>query len=584
MTGRASIACAALCILAAASPCEALAGADQDSVERARESLKRRIEAAEALGVVSVRDAAPAAPPALRDGRLEAGDSPSAATAPCPTLEGLAAADAALAEHPLASLQRLRAAVLDPGAPARAEAEMALAEAYLALGFAEEAHAIAAAREGQGAAAIAGLALLAAGRPAEAARAADVARACADLHRLIAEAAAVLTGERDSLSSETGADLARLPPRLGRPIAEALAVHAIGAGGARAKAQALGPALVSSPSEIQSEAGAFIAAAALPDETAVGRLSEIAAAPGPLRAYALNELSARIGAQTPPEIVAAFEDDAAEALESGGGVAPLGALALALADRRARMGDVPGAAKALAVAHRHEPTRSAAASRFLHLLAPRIGSLAADDRLAALAAIAAEPALASRLLDPDAIRSAAGDLAELGATRSIARLQAEIAFPPVEASIIAATAALRAGDWASARAALEPHADDLRAAEMLARLSILSGDGEAELRHARGLGIAALADALWRQGDFSRLASLAGAGDAKASAEKILLAHLAAKRPPPRSLMKGRFEPGLAALFAAAPDPGNADPGALAGYSAKISQSLDYLKGAFASE
>lgn len=574
---------ALLAILAAVSPAAAAAQADAASLQRTRESLERQLEAAKSAGVVSARGAA--SKPALRDGAgegLSAGLAPSSGT--CLSLADLARTESALGDNPTAALDGLRAAVPDESGETRAIAELQLAKAYLALGFAEEARAIAAARQGAEAAGVAALALLAEGRSLEAASTAAQLGTCGELNRLVIEIAAALGGARRGLSPESQRAFSRLPPQLRRPIAEAMAVAAIADDEPHSR-------LGDSPSEERSgkepsEASRLLDAAADADaKSAAATLSEIGAWPGPHRAAALQALSARLDDGAPTGIDRAFDSDAEEAIASASGPAPVARLSLSLANRRAQRKDFAGAAKALSAAFSHEGTRVAALDQYRRIVSPLWKSKDPSDRLSALAIIAAEPQLATESLPAADIEAALRRAAQLGASQSASRLLSAASLSPEASGLLKAEAAYRAGDFAAARSFLEPSTDDRRAVELLRRLAVRSGDADAERRLLAKLGPDAATDFFWRTGDFRSAADspLASAVDRK-SAERLALAHLSLKRAPPAAVMTAASDARLAGLFAKPPKEGAPDAAAIGDFTGAVAQTIGYLQGALNDE
>lgn len=562
-----------LCALAAVSGAFA-SNSDREAVAKARESLRRQLDEAQAAGVITVRREPQAAAPALRD--LESRRAADVTPTACLTVEALQNASRMLEPDAQVALDALRSAVIENAGAKGSGPEIALARAYLVLGFAEEARAVALAREGAEAAGVAALALLAEGRPVEALEKSRPFRTCGGLYLLVEEAAAVLTRRQEKLSDASRTVMERLPAPLFRPIAEAMAIQAFEAG---SRAAAL-PPLEAQSQQDKSEARLFLEAAAGDVRSrSTATLYAIGAKPGPLRAHALQALAGYIDGDAPESAQTAFDDDVIEVTEDDSGAGPVAQLSLILADRRAKQGDFSGAGRALASAYRYEATRAAASKKFASILSPAIRSQSSDERIAALAALGAFPALAAESLTDEDLRIAAGQMARLGAVNSIASVLAGSSLSPREIEILRGEAAFRAGDYDSAAAALAPHADERRVLELLRRVSIMKQDRSGEELFSQSLGQDAIVDSRWRAGNFAKLADLAGESSfTGANVEKALLANAALRRPAPAHLVARAPDERAGALFADAPDPKSADAAALLDFTRKLATSVNYLK------
>ncbi len=572
------LAAAASAMLAGAAAAAA-EGSEDEAVSMARASLLRRLEAADAAGVVSVRDAEDgvvgAPPPQAPAPRLRTTDDSD-----CLTLEALSKPKEAPSGGDVQTLDELRKSVLTKEGENRSGAELALARGYLVLGFAEEARAIAIARSGAEAAGIAGLALLVEGRPDEAGKIIDEFRFCGSLYEFIAEASAVLAGNSHQLSGKSLTTLKRLPKAIQQPIAETFAVRAIGAG----DRSAIDYVAIATPAGdgARSQAGVFIDAADARADRQAARasLTSLSSTPGPLRLYALHELAKHIDADSAPSAIEAFEDNAAEAVDAGPASLPTASLGLALADRRAGRGDAIGAARALGSAHRHASTREAARARAAALLRPLLASGVADDRLAALAIVASEPELASASLAAEEFLAAAAGVADLGAPDTLARMLEPVAMAPLDKSLLLSEANARAGLWQAARRVAEPFAGETLGAATLLMIARGAGDVGAERALAEQAGPSTFADFLWRQGEFGSLHSLAShKGLEPAASEKVALAFLAARRtPPPTIVAAAPNRDGVAALFAVMPDVRTASAADIAAFTGRMAKAIGYMR------
>lgn len=519
---------------------------DAEAIARARAELARRIEAAGAGGAIAVRgepqeEASALAAPQLRD----------AALGYCLTTTTLARTEAKLGAHKAQALDHLRANFLSDDGGDRAGAELALARAYLVLGFAEEAHAIAAARTGAEPVAIAGLAMLASGAERINLAAVKEHRACGALYDLVIDAAGVLGGSGRQLSGASMKTLSSLPQPLRQLIAETLAVHVLGDDETAAK-----EFLEVGAGASNSSASALINAVIDRSEAGAATLAAIGATPGPHRAEALSALSARIEESAPAEAAAAFESDAAETIEAAPLSGSISALNFALAERRIARGDLSGAARALGAAHRHDQTRGAAIAKFKEMARPLLASKNSSERLSALEAVAVEPVLAAESLPADDLRRAAGSLADLGAGESLEELLAAAAFDDGDEAYLKARVLFQGGRTSEARAAAKPYAKDARIARLLLQTANAAGDADFIKKDAPlDIEPAAVSRAYWRTGDFPALMALAAKKPADtATAKQIAFAFLAARKAPPTSLLSAaEGEGGMIALFAPSP-------------------------------
>jgi hypothetical protein len=525
---------------------------DAEAIARARAELSRRIEAAGAGGAIAVRGALqlePTAAPApqLRDPAL----------ANCLTTTALAQTAEKLSANKAKALDQLRANLLSEGGADRTGAELALARAYLVLGFAEEAHAIASARSGAEPAAIAGLASLAGGDREINLAAVSEHRACGALYDFIADAAGVLRGAGEELSGASLGTLSRLPQPLRQPLAEALAVNALGADETLAK-----EFLEIGGGPAGTSASSLVNAVTDRSEAGSATLAALGSSPGPHRAEALNALSARLDQTASAEITAAFESDAAEAVEAAPISASISALNIALADRRIARGDVGGAARALGDGARHKQTRAAAIAKFAAMTKPLLRSKNPSERLSALEAISLEPALAAESLPIEDARLAAASLADLGAEASLANFMSSASFNSLDDAYFKSRALAQAGRFAEARALAAAHAKDPRVAQLLLQTAYSEADA-AELKENAALAVepSVASGAYWRTGNFPALMALASLNPAEAATlKRIALAFLTARKAPPKPFLAADKTGAISALFMASPKAGAADP------------------------
>ncbi|MDZ7628417.1 MAG: hypothetical protein U5J99_08455 [Parvularculaceae bacterium] len=536
-----------VCIFAATAAlfcgAAALADSDAEAVARARAELARRIEAAGVGGAIVARGA-PQAPP----GEITAPPLRNAENADCLTMATLGRTVARLEPAGSQALDDFRTDLLSTDGEGRTGAELALARAYLVLGFAEEAYAIAAARTGAEPAAITGLAALAGGADGFDLDAVREHRDCGALYDFILEASG---SEGRPLSGASLRTLSALPPPLRQPIAETFAVNVLGSDEMAAN-DFLNIAAAASP----SSASSFVNAVIDRSETGSATLAAFSATPGPHRAAALNALSERLDENAPEKVMAAFDADAAEAIEAAPLSRSIPTLNMALASRRIARGDVRGAARALGAAWRHDETRSAAIAMFSALMQPLLRSEKSSDRLLALEAAVTEPALAAESLSTDEWRMAAASLADLGAGKALAKVLLAGKAGPDEEAYFRARMLVHVGRIAEARAAAA-HSKDTRAATLLLQTAYVAGDADfAKAGAASDVELPVISGAFWRTGDIAALMGLANAKPIDAAtARRIAFAYLTGRKAPPNSLLAAlKDEEGTAALFAPGPN------------------------------
>ncbi len=547
---------ALICFSAAAltgfSAAAAVSDADAEAIARARAELSRRIEAAEAGGAVAVRGAPqerlmPSDPPDLRDADLSG----------CLTLPMLTRTEAGLGPDKAQALDRLRAGLLSEKAENRVGAELLLARAYLVIGFAEEAYAIAAARRGAEAAAIAGLAALAGA--ADQHDFAEVAqhKACGALYAFIFDAAKILGGADVELSDALRSTLSALPSPLRQRIAEAFAVTV-----PRADETAAKPALATVEGGAAFGSRRLVNAAMDRSEAGAPALAAFGAASASGGAPKLNALGPRLDAVVPAATTAASNAGAVQDVDRAPLSASTSALNIALAERRIAHRDFRGAARALGAAAHHQRARAGATARFGAMTAPLLRSKTSSDRLAALEAIALEPTLAAESLTAEDVRFAAAALADLGAEESLAKVISAASLEAGDHAYFKSRALGQAGRIAEARALAAPNAEDPRVAQMLLQTAYSEADAQ-ELKEKAPPSAepSVLSAAYWRVGDFPALMALAHTNPADAAtAQRVALAFLAARKTPQKPLMSADQSGAVAALFMSVPTKAVADP------------------------
>jgi hypothetical protein len=463
----------ALALFAAAADWRAEAAApksDEERVEQAREALRRRLVDAQSEGVVAIRgetpDKADISPtsdsatarailnqPTLRD--AAAGDA-------CATPDELRSVAASLGERPHETIEALRR---DAAAPTIVGAEnlaSKLAVAYLVIGFAEEARAIAKGQEGAAAASVSGLAELMIGIAPEAA---SIDGGCGPIPRLLRNARGLMTGVDAAPDGQDLALLARYPAPIAAAIAESLTPYAI----ARKNDKLLeGLRRILATSSSVSRAAALIDYVRAENDNGHDELTDsvrlIASEPGPLQAQALQAMATK-GVQYP-----AFDDD----LEDAAAAAPERARAqfdFIIAERQLKANDVQRAVRALSRAARANPAIEPKARKIAgEALNKSLLSDDSDQVIAATAALASEPGFAGPAVSTQAASVARDALIRVGAAANIDALLHARGAGVAERDLAVAEAHLSFARMAEALAVTERHAADKRFDTLRARL------------------------------------------------------------------------------------------------------------------
>ncbi|MFZ5616717.1 MAG: hypothetical protein ACOZAA_05270, partial [Pseudomonadota bacterium] len=382
-------------------------------IEAARASLKERLIDAESKGVVALKGqpdpagAGGAADPSSR--KTAAQERPALRTGEirsiaCLTPDMLSETAAAISADPIGAIDALKKVVLDPQNKYRREIELQLAVSYLVIGFAEEAGATVKEIDDPRATAVAALAALMSGAPADVEF--DSLSSCGRLVALIREAARAREGEAPQMGGAEIELLSSLPDPVAAPIEEILALAALDHGDidlARELDEAIARMRRSGDlSPAQSLIRIATGEKDAPNEQAIAAISPIAAAPGPLQARAIATLfeaspvtdasAEAMGLALDLEDAAAFASNPRDRAE----------LNLILAGRGARGATIQASIKALAKSAAAAATKSAAASEAARrLLGDALRAGDADRRLDALAAIVANGGFAARSLDED---------------------------------------------------------------------------------------------------------------------------------------------------------------------------------------
>lgn len=562
-----------------AAPAFASADDEEARIERARDALKRRLEEARSEGAIHIRGSQQEAPDSSNAMQPAAADPPAIAydRTDCLTIEDLSEISESLGADPLASIEALRTSLLEEAPGARGKIELQLAQAYLAIGFTEEAIAIAGARHGPEAAGVYSLGRLAEG---DFNRAREVAAPFADCGAIYALA---INGASMADSTEAAAAAAgtvkELPVGLRAPIAEALAVELIDRNPTlAAEFDAIGraePVVLATPERRFLDAVADKADPASREAA----LAQLASTPSPVRGRAIKELAETIE-HSAPEDKAAFDDNLAEAARSAEGTERV-SLNEMLGKRLVGEGDFQRGLKALGAAlSSPAPARNKSDALLQGAVAAGLNSKDPHKRLSALAAVADDEAIAQSALTPSQAQDVAGDLALLGAARAVERIAASTRINEREADFALARAHLRGGRMEAAFAIASRRANDPQFASILA-ISGAEIDAKPLINEAIvDAAPALLAKSLWRAGELAALSSLAGRkSDDPEVATRIAFAALSlGKAPPPRTLERSADSEGLRLMARPAPDLATSVFGDLRDFSESVESEIDWLK------
>lgn len=530
-----------------------------ERVERARAALLQRLSDAKEDGVVEIRGDGPQTP------------SRTPAVAACLTTEMLIGADTATAGAPMETIESLRRLLLDGDGDERAEIDLQLAIAYLVVGFAEEARAIARAHDDPRAVAIAAIADVMSGEMIAG------AAGCGDLYELAVKADRARAGGAPHLSETEIAMIAALPDPISAPIAEVFALAARDHQD-QMLANRLRPLL-----DRDSKAAAFFEEPA----NASAALKQIASDPGPMQARAIEALATAADPAAASVVDENLEDAAARA-------APhdrrrLGDLLVA---RGADQERIAASIRALRRAAARDPaspaTRQAGA-----ILRAAVAGKDSDKRLQALAAIASEHKFAAPALDDDAARRAIDELIAFGAVDALTRVLDARGAAGDDRDLALGGALARAGDIDKAWLIAAPHEGEAPFSPLLFRLAAMRGDAASVATAARAAASAgdqvSEARLAWRAGDWKRAQAAFEGALAKspddAVAEKLALAALASARsqaPPTISRTKNPAINALHHMFA--PRPEQPTDRALRRFGKGVAIEADFIKKRLAHE
>ena len=413
--------------VAAAEPSRSTASA----IDHAREALSEKLEEAKADGfilkketletpesgqaesAIPIRPARLVFPATLRDGFDVAPD--------CLTLSGLKATAAAASVDPLGRIERLLNTAESEKEAGRDRSDARIAETYLAIGFFDEAYAIASKETGPRAAAISIFAATGLEPSVKMPEEPAAVDGCGELHHLAAKISRAY--ETDGLTFDESDFLLieGLPSPLAQSILDYISVAAIDqhkldvAARLREERARLGGFAGRTHAELYSDAALLLAER--PNAESAEMMLSLTADPGPLRARALKELvagenEAMLDASRKAALYANLEDAHAASPEGGWKVA----LGAALINHKMKIGDWRGALQLLGRMHsKRNFSDSASTLDFGQILGEKLLGGDKDDALAALSIVAENSELSAKTLDDSAFRAAAEGLAQLGA-------------------------------------------------------------------------------------------------------------------------------------------------------------------------
>lgn len=542
--------------IAAVSPAPATAADAADErarIEEARALLQERLVDAESKGVVALKggradggageapgDGLREARPALRVGEIR--------SISCLTPDMLSETAAAIGGDPIGAIDALRKAVLDRENNLRREIELQLAVSYLVIGFSEEAGAIVRDMDDPRAVATAALADLMSGAPVGADL--SVLQSCGQLSAVIREASRAQAGEEARIGDAEIQLLSSLPDPVAVPIAEIFALAAIDHGDldlARKLEASIAEARRSGAlTPAQSILRVALKGGDAPKETVIAAMAPIAAAPGPMRARAIEALSAALPATDVSRDAQAFDLDLEDAAASASDPGDRAKLYMILAGRRAMNADAEASVKALVKSVSADSSAMTAATRAAsRLLGEALSAADADRRLDALAAIVTTDGFAARTLEEDTAKRAIAELTALGASDAVGAVLSDRGEPAPSIHLALAASMMRAGDYDAAWKTIEPYAAEPEFVELAFRIGA-ARDDPAALRIAERSAAALMNDeiaarAAWRRGDWAQAESaLTKTIDEKADAkvaERLALAALAnGRNSPPAAL------------------------------------------------
>jgi len=581
---------------AAEAPLEA-----RSAVERAREALSKKLEEAKSEGVVQLKNqedqesaaqadgAPPSASPepgvsALRDG--------GASELDCLTLSGLVTAAADV--DPLGRIDRLTRRAANDDTGDSDNNAIRLAETYLAIGFFDEAYATSARIGGSRAAAISVLAAAATDQMASApARSMETDR-CGELHRLAAKLAhAAQPGDLEFEESDIRL-IGSLPPTVAQSIFDYVSVAALDRGDAKI-AEWIRELRVKRADETRrSQAQSFVEAsldlAKGEDAPAIDALLSVSSEPGPLRARALKQLIAGKATISDASKISALYSDLEDSLDSASLAEWEETVVENFADYKLKSGDWTGALSVISRAERgHSSESRKSKTTFNAVLRQKLQSENRSEAIAALAFICANAQTSSRMLDEDVFSIAVGELAHLGASRSLEELFEHRGEDAANFLTQRSLAKLRSGDIDGLRQLIS---DRIESSVLLKMLEAIASEDRKEPIPKIPAQLAGSPDAAqtlariaWTRGDWALAEKYFRAAYAKAPREELIehaalagLAALAESGSPQADISP--YGPDLTAaikhMLSAPPNAGQTE--SLREFSMGVAQEIDFAR------
>lgn len=510
--------------VAAAEPSRSTASA----IDHAREALSEKLEEAKADGfilkkeiletpdsgqaesAIPIRPTRLAFPATLRDGFDVAPD--------CLTLSGLKATAAAASVDPLGRIERLLNTAESEKETGRNRSDARIAETYLAIGFFDEAYAIASKATGPRAAAISIFAATGLEPSVKMPEEPAAVDGCGELHHLAAKISHA--NETDGLTFDDSDFLLieGLPSPLAQSILDYISVAAIDqhkldiAARLREERARLRGIAGRTHAELYSDAALLLAER--PNAESAEMMLTLTADPGPLRARALKELvagenEAMLDASRKAALYANLEDAHAASPEGGWKVA----LGDALINHKMKIGDWRGALQLFGRMHsKRNFSDSAPTLDFGQILGEKLLGGDKDDALAALSIVAENSELSAKALDDSAFRAAAEGLAQLGAAEILESVLANRGSRIKDDIRLRVEAKIRSGDVEGLKALVAGREGDAELLSMT-ETGLMGGLDGAIPKFPSGVAVPpesmeTVARMAWAQGDWNTAATL----------------------------------------------------------------------------
>ena len=572
------------------------------AVDRARETLSKKLEEAKADGVIVIKgdpdnssdeekkspepSKTPvlAQPANLRDGYETASD--------CLTPSRLAAAGA---DDPFGRIEQLLIGEEGETKADRYWKDARLAETYLAIGFFDEAYALSSKTTGPRSGAISIFASTALGPNVTIPKEPLNADQCGELHSLATKISHAYEADGLEFDAEDLKLIGSLPSPVAQSVFDFISVAAIDQNKLDLAAR-IREARAAVEGVVQkTQAGAYADAALLlaerPDAASAETLLSLTADPGPLRERALQNLvtgnaAALLDESKKTALYANLEDAHAAAAEGDWKVA----LGDALIDHDMKKGDWKSALDLLRrKLDSHGGTDLEAVQTFTHVLSEKLLGENKDDALSALAFVAENAEISAKTLGAEAFKATTETLVQLGAAEVLEDLLEFRGSGASDNVRIRAEAKLRSGDTDGLKQLVSGREGEAELLEIIAKGSLQ--DPASAVPHLSAeiasspKAVKTVAWTAWAKGDWKKAASLfRSANDLspqKELSEHASLAYLASGAAEDanahgRSKADETRDPALARFFLAPPSVEYED--ALREFSNGIALEVDFIR------